>query len=383
MNETKRINSSEAAAVDRMLDISSEQRDYSFSLDELKEVAVPQSKKRKKLSDVIKTEAAAVKWLKSMRLEEWDSCRLDELKALIQKFPGAIRVQDKNGSVLLRVACLYGCNNEIVQSLVDSWPESCGFPAENGELPLHLALQGELSSLETIQYLIQAWPKAVHKQDEDGFLPLHYACKRGGTDDVIRFLVQSWPMTVRTRTSQGSLPLQLAMRAYPSLSLKAIQVLVEAWPGAVREKDNDGFLPLHRAFEKGCADDVIQFLVRSWTVSCQIPTNDGQLPLHLACNSNEPSTVIRFLLDCYPQAVRFKNKKSQLPLHIACMRETALELVVMEHLIRAWPESTQIVCPCECNLDWIQQPGANQVKPDDVKPSRDRIKNSIIIELIN
>jgi len=87
MNETKRINSSEAAAVDRMLDISSEQRDYSFSLDELKEVAVPQSKKRKKLSDVIKTEAAAVKWLKSMRLEEWDSCRLDELKALIQKFP--------------------------------------------------------------------------------------------------------------------------------------------------------------------------------------------------------------------------------------------------------------------------------------------------------
>jgi len=45
MNETKIINS-EAAAVDRMLDFLSEQRDSS-SLDELKEVAVPQSKERK------------------------------------------------------------------------------------------------------------------------------------------------------------------------------------------------------------------------------------------------------------------------------------------------------------------------------------------------
>jgi len=47
------------------------------------------------------------------------------------------------------------------------------------------------------------------------------------------------------------------------------------------------------------------------------------------------------------------------------MRETALKLVVMEHLICAWPESTQIVCPCACNLDYNFDYGKFDLGDDD------------------
>jgi len=249
----------------------------------------------------------------------------------------------------LHFACEHAWLYEsVIPVLIEHWPMALRIKTSDGILPIHLALKaGKELSLKTIKDLVDGWPHAVHAQDNSGRLPLHYACEYGCSDDVIQFLVECWPMALRIKKAGGSLLLHLAVSKYQVRSLKAIQMLVEAWPDAVREHDNYGRLPLHRACEHGCKDEVIQFLVRSWPESCQVPTKEGgQLPLHLACSSYEASAAsIRILLDCYPQAIRYKDNNLQLPLHIACMQQPALPLEVVEHLVRAWPESVQIACP--------------------------------------
>ena len=147
---------------------------------------------------------------------------------------------------------------------------------------------------------------------------------------------------VMVHAKSGSLLLHLTLKR--TMSLDTIKVIVQHWPDCVREHDDEGQLPLHIAIQNDCTHDVIQFLANSWPESCQVPTTDGDLPLHLACRY-ESSAVTLCLLDYYPHAVRLKDKDLQLPLHIACTREDDFVSEVIEHLVRAWPESTIIACP--------------------------------------
>jgi len=198
-----------------------------------------------------------------------------------------------------------------------------------------------------------------------GSLPLHHACQHGCTDDVIQFLVGSWPQSVEIMTDSscyGCLPLHHACTGKSSLTV--IQALVQAWPNAVHLQDDKGYLPLHYSLKHGCMDDVIQFLVLSWPESCCILTNKGELPLHCACEK-QLLAIICFILDCYPQAICHKDKHSWLPLHTTCLAVANLNLEVIEHLIRAWPESIQIPCPYSCNLDYMNMMSVNDNYGED------------------
>jgi len=277
---------------------------------------------------------------------------LPVIQSLLEAWPDSVRELDDQGFLPLHYACNNnGAEDDVIQYLVRAWPDACHIPVKShGILPLHFALRSSTTrSLETIRLLLEAGPDAVRKPDSRGLLPLHYACERGGTHDVIQFLIEQWPLSLSTKTKDGNLPLHFALLNNKKLSLETIQLLVQACPVAVREYDHKGRLPLHLAlFEKGggdCTDDVIQCLVYAWPESCQVLTKDDELALHLACGGHRSSAVILFILDCYPPAVRWKDKKSLLPLHTAGMRETALESMVIERLVRAYPESILIPCP--------------------------------------
>jgi len=129
----------------------------------------------------------------------------------------------------LHHACENGYTDDVIQFLVDSWPESVQILTKKGLLPLHCAMTTikwdtfaledvEASlSLEAIQFLVQAWPDAVHEQDGHGCVPLHYACKNDCTDDVTQLLVEGWPMSLCSKTKFGTLLLHLVVNAKTSL----------------------------------------------------------------------------------------------------------------------------------------------------------------------
>jgi len=73
---------------------------------------------KRKRSDDIDSEAAAVDWLFDIRPGN-ESCSLDELKDVVQRFPNAIRVKNPDGSLPLHNACCHGCTDEIIQFLIE------------------------------------------------------------------------------------------------------------------------------------------------------------------------------------------------------------------------------------------------------------------------
>jgi len=363
----------------------------------------------------IDSEAAAIQWLYDIS-PKGDSYSIDKLKALIQRFPNAIRVQNEGGWLPLHFACLRGCSTEVIRFLLVSWPPSVKIAQGAKLLPLHYACRA--SSLTVIQSFVQAWPDSVRLRDGRGCLPLHHACQCGRTAEIVQFLLNCWPEAAQCWSNQY-LPLHRACMS--KLPLPAIQSLIEAWPDSISKRDRRGYLPLHCACECGCTHAVIQFLVQCWPMSLHIKSNDGTLPLHLAlkprlsletiqllvqtwpdavrekdnrgflplhfacefgCMTNvvqflvrswpescqvptkdgklslhlacgkRSSFLVSFILDCYPQAARIKDNMSQLPLHTACLQEVGLE--VMRHLVRAWPDTIHIPCPFDYKVDYKQ-----------------------------
>jgi len=171
----------------------------------------PAKMPKRKRSDDIDSEAAAVEWLFDILRPE-NECNsfdeIDEIKDVVQRFPHAIRVQNSHGYVPLHCACKVGWADEIVLFLIESYPESVKMVTVCSTLPLHFACQGK-SSLTVIQTLVEAYPESVREQhswDED--FRLNYACDSGCTDEVIQYLLQLWPEAGRFRTHSGQLPLE-------------------------------------------------------------------------------------------------------------------------------------------------------------------------------
>jgi len=79
--------------------------------------------------------------------------------------------------------------------------------------------------------------------------------------------------------------------------------------------------------------------------------------------------VIIFILDCYPQAIHCKDKELQPPLHTASLqhnfqadylKEAAVIMEVIEHLVQTWPDSIQIPCCYSYKCEAIANDGEDQ-----------------------
>jgi Ankyrin repeats (3 copies) len=206
----------------------------------------------------------------------------------------------------------------------------------------YLCLAVQCRSVEVVQLLVQTWPDSVRERLSDGALALHHAahavtCGERSLD-VVQYLVEQHPHSVRAKCRWGELPLHYAARGY-AVSLPVVQFLVEQWPLSVREKAHRGFLPLHSAVY--CSDtrsivDVVRYLVGCWPGSIYERTNDGSLPLHLALESRRPDmATLRFLLEQWPDSIQEADDRGMLPLHLAAVSDAPLDLVYF--LASKWP----------------------------------------------
>ena len=81
-------------------------------------------------------------------------------------------------------------------------------------LPLHVALDTlDTTPVEVIQVLLDAYPEAVRIPDVDGLLPLAYACDNGVNPEILKLLLQTCPESVHYNDKEGWTPLHHA--CYP------------------------------------------------------------------------------------------------------------------------------------------------------------------------
>jgi len=265
---------------------------------------------------------------KAIEDELEEACRsrpqsLDKIRRLLKEHPDAVKIKE---ALPLHLACCYNAPLEVIQFLVEQWPESVKVKDRNGMFPIHkvfhvpfLATKGSWSTysrriLDTkvamVRYLVNQWPESVMIEDNAGLTPLHYALYRFKSTKMTRYsefvvdtLIQNSPQTVMIKNNEGMLPLHIACAN--GASLQVLQYLIQKWPKSVWEKTNDRRLALHLACESSANLVVIQYLVGTWPESVRENDKDGNLPLQVACTNNAPLEVIYYLVQQWPESVRY------------------------------------------------------------------------------
>lgn len=139
------------------------------------------------------------------------------LQYLIEQNPDAVSTQDDTGTLPIHYACTYYVVNEKIQLLLDCYqgPEShhggLSIVNQDGRVPLHYYATIAEAETEMLEHLIELYPEGIHVADSNGMLPLHSACDNHRLA-TIRTLVDADPFTVIRQTPNGSTPYHLAWR---------------------------------------------------------------------------------------------------------------------------------------------------------------------------
>ena len=94
-------------------------------------------------------------------------------------------------------------NNELVYARQAKDLRMMATPDDNGQLPLHTALQNNVT-LGSIKLLVKGNPAAILSPDNSGALPLHSACQHHDSASVVNYLVELDPSTLTLWIMMGT-----------------------------------------------------------------------------------------------------------------------------------------------------------------------------------
>ena len=243
------------------------------------------------------------------------------------------------------------CTNEFsaddVQALINDNPNAVKKKGRNGLLPLHTAVLNNVP-VEVIHVLLKADPSAAQKKGkfkDEHMLPLHFAICEGRSLDMVQALLDVYPKGVEARiTKDGKLPLSLCLEfGAPD---DVVLTVLEAYPDAAEDcgKHNDvSILPLVTAIRKKRALDIIKELLAVYPDGAKRRLPEGELPLSLAITTIGISDDVALaVLEANPDAAKdmVSNDSSTLPLHLAIQMKRSLDIV--QALLDVYPKAAEV-----------------------------------------
>lgn len=120
-------------------------------------------------------------------------------------------VDRDSGDTPLHVALMHGADRELVEYLISTDKGMVKQPNFRMLLPIHLACNGENSSLEVVRLLTELWTGSLKKCTGMGNLPLHVACVSRAPLSVVRYLTEQSERAKRTLNRKKQTPLDCAM----------------------------------------------------------------------------------------------------------------------------------------------------------------------------
>eukprot|EP00984_Skeletonema_dohrnii_P005581 scaffold1968_cov89-Skeletonema_dohrnii-CCMP3373.AAC.8 len=125
-------------------------------------------------------------------------------------------------------------------------------PDDNGQLPLHTALQKDVT-LGSIKLVVKGNPPALQSPDNNGALPLHVACQHHESSHVVRYLVGLDTTALDDVDREGNTALHYACRG---AKYETIAMLVETYDAiSVSKRNAHGKLPINLLLESERVSD--------------------------------------------------------------------------------------------------------------------------------
>ena len=167
------------------------------------------------------------------------------------------RLRGKDQNTLLHISIWHKCSEDIITTLMDSWPEAARETDDDGDTPLHFSIVFKASHA-IVQKVFSAWPAAAMERDNEGDTPLHLA------------LIYESPFPV-------------------------VNAILTACPEAARVKDAEGNTPLHRALAKGTPDLIVHAILTAWTDGAKEVNDLGKSTIEVAVSNNASDEVVHAL----------------------------------------------------------------------------------------
>jgi len=270
------------------------------------------------------------------------------VQALVEAFPDSVHEHDNNDQLPLHVACLYSsdCGLPVIQFLVESDRATISTRDSQGQMPLHVACAmnewGDLPSLPIVQFLYDAYPQAAREVQKEGYTPLRLLCEGTKSLPVASFLVQACPESVAIVDSSGRTPLHLLCEDTDYIgsdignregNLELIKLIVQECPEALEAKDKRHRTPLHVAVERlEPSVNCVRWLAERCCSILEANNNQGSgTPLHVFCGDIAADYDNETILECLEalaiseKAVTSTDRKGRTPFHVLCSNGASRE----------------------------------------------------------
>ncbi|KAL7566267.1 hypothetical protein ACA910_011327 [Epithemia clementina (nom. ined.)] len=291
---------------------------------------------------------------------DWPNAETEQLRVVdrfLSIYPEGIRALNEEDDLPLHIACESSKSLVLVKKLVDVWDENGGtlfgdtengsvaYYGDNGTLPLHRACMKRKKRLDIIEYIVDAYPEAVDQPDDEGNFPLHFLLngswrsdEESRRGDLVRTMIQLFPDSVERTDENDISAFSLACRWHAppgivevlrgdrsalhravgeSACFATITRVAALYPNSIYEPNESGELPLHAACRRGLPIAIIKALYSRFPCAISMREENGNMPLHLACTNPSTQTLF-FLLSKYKAALRMPNFRGALPLHLIC-----------------------------------------------------------------
>lgn len=224
--------------------------------------------------------------------------RLANAQHILNTYPDAVRIGDKKGWLPIHW-CAKNCSNvDVIQLLINQYPQSVYEPTYKGQLPFQLALQNRDTSI--MELLLKYNPDALESIDNKGNTCLHDAVRYCNPYGVTRLLKFSSELALIKNFDKDELPVHKLFNYLPNKGgsrlkwhqTEVLKLLIEYHPETIAMTDKEGSLPLHLAVYFNANIEIIELLVQTYPSGSLLRDNYGKLPL----DYTEDSTIRRKLM---------------------------------------------------------------------------------------
>ena len=240
-------------------------------------------------------------------------------------------VQSNGGEqTCLHVAATAGCNLEVLETLLAGAPASIHVADENGNMPLHAAVNNGRYRCATAE-----------ANEAGSSLPqdIVFQSKKADLGNVFDVIDEASTYDEENSVGGGSSTFLGSATGFESHIdlVDACELLIKSYPGALVHRNRRGETPLILAMYRRASADVVSLLLRKGgPQSVQISDGFGSLPLHF-CDRAPSLKIVSEMVSLHPEGTMCLNEMyEETPLYSAMLGNC--DPAVLKILLDACPE---------------------------------------------
>jgi len=291
-----------------------------------------------------------------IRNRDWEGARQ---RAVTHPWDARYRSYSGSNSTALHLVCVYRAPRDVVQVVLDAFPNAILATDGEGWTPLHVAFLYGADEQTALMLIKRGGMNVAGMQSRLVGSPLHVACRHGVSTTVLQELLKANPAMATTANQSGTKPGTLMWYEFaknpqneqvvmglmlnqpidtkdPGIAKLIYRVLIilNATTGRDTMDASQPLLMVHEvvAYQTQLGlSNVIPLAVRLHPEQLSKRDMNGNLPLHIAASTPaekmrqrygrfQAVDAVNVLVNSYPEAAGAANRNGRLALHLALAR---------------------------------------------------------------